>query len=75
MKALTMVPAYGRDYKSKADAELALITGKDFQIMDISCKWDGSYCNLADLKTAGYTHARVRYNNLRDVALIEVEQD
>ena len=46
---LTVIPAYGRDYKSAKDAKAAWQAGKDFQIATIGPD-DGRYCNVDDMK-------------------------
>jgi len=51
-----LTPAYGRDYKSKAEVTAALIAGKDFKTVS------GQYCTASDFK--GKT-IEVRYNKLR----------
>lgn len=74
MKKITLVPAYGRDYKSKKEIEGSLIGDLDFQISDMSSPDDGRYINLPQIKEAGFTHLNVRYAKLRKVAVIEVEK-
>ncbi|HEY1700743.1 MAG TPA: hypothetical protein VGG75_13605 [Trebonia sp.] len=66
---LTVVPAYGRDYKSKAAVLADWNAGKDFQINDMSSPDDGRYINKLD-KPAGVTLS-VRYKNLTMVTLIK----
>ena len=58
---LTLIPAYGRDYASKAKVSEAVKAGKDFIIADISSRWNGRYCNAEQLIEDGYTSVRVRY--------------
>lgn len=69
MNTITVVPAYGRDYKSKKAVIQALEGNLDFRIQDISSEYDGSYVSLGELKGSPYTHIRVRYNSIRDVML------
>lgn len=45
---LTVVPAYGRDYTSQRAVREAWESGKDFQISDMSSRYDGSYINKSD---------------------------
>lgn len=40
---MTVIPAYGRDYKSKAAAIADWQAGKDFRIMP-----SGQYCSIRD---------------------------
>lgn len=61
---LTLTPAYGRDYTSRAKALKALLDGSDFLINDISSPWDGKPCSARDL--AGQT-VKIRYDRLRKV--------
>lgn len=40
-----LIPAYGRDYKTRAEVLADWIKGKDFIIADMSSKWDGKPTN------------------------------
>jgi len=62
-----LTPAYGRDYKSRPAVLSDLAAGKDFILNDISSKWDGKPCNLADLLAAGVKRVTIRYKALRSV--------
>jgi hypothetical protein len=66
--SITLIPAYGRDYKSKRDVMKDWTDGKDFQIQDISSKWDGSYTSRRDKDKLGVV--TIRYNKLRDLHII-----
>ena len=68
MKTISLVPAYGRDYKSEKEVEEAFDKGKDFRIMDISNPWDGKYASKSELTE--YRQVRIRYNKLQDVMFI-----
>lgn len=60
MKWLTVVPAYGRDYKSKKAVQEAWDRGEDFLIRDVD---DSGYVNKDDEIPEGVIlHAR--YKNL-----------
>jgi hypothetical protein len=59
---MTVIPAYGRDYKSPKAAKADWDSGKDFLICDISCPDDGRYVNRQDL-TKGYRFG-IRYKRL-----------
>lgn len=73
MSTLHIVPAYGRDYKSKTAVESDFRGNKDFQIRDISSTDDGRYVNLADLKSDGQiSQVQIRYDKLRKVTILEV---
>lgn len=70
---ITMVPAYGRDYKSKRAVKKALQNQVDFRVQDVSSKWDGMVGNLRDLKNEGHKDLKIRYSNLRKITIIELE--
>lgn len=71
---LTVIPAYGRDYRSKAAILADWESGKDFQIADMSAGADdGRMINLADAVTAGIRQIRVRYAKLRKLAIFPVK--
>lgn len=74
MKKLSLVPAYGRDYKSKKEIEGSLVGNLDFQISDISSPDDGKYINLPQIEEAGFTHLNVRYAKLTKVHVVEVKK-
>jgi len=60
---ITVVPAYGRDYESRAEVEQAvLVDQKDFLIRDVSCRWNGAYVSARDLQSGDVLN--VRYNRL-----------
>ena len=69
---ITVVPAHGRDYKSKAEIEAAWDAGKDFTINDMSSRWDGKPINKEDAVGAGIREVNVRYQQLRKVHVIRV---
>ena len=52
---MTLVPAYGRDYKSAAAVKADWEAGKDFQIAAT-----GQYCSVRN----GIPDVWLRYNNL-----------
>ena len=67
----TLVPAYGRDYRSKKAIQADLKEGRlDFRICDVSSRWDGSYVNGQQLSADGYTSVWVRYAGLRKLAQV-----
>ena len=57
-----LIPAYGRDYTSKAKVLADFHADKDFIISDIASRWDGKSANKPDLK--GFT-IQFRYAGLR----------
>ncbi len=69
---MTLVPAYGRDYKSKKEIEADLNAGKDFILNDMSSPYDGKPINKQNLIEAGQTMVNVRYGKLRKVTIVKV---
>lgn len=72
---MTITPAYGRDYKSKAGVLGDWLAGKDFIIQP-----SVQYINRQDAETDRLHHSRitsltVRYNSLRDVRIISRKGD
>ena len=74
LNTVTLVPNRGRDYPSKARVIEHLKEGRDFIVADMSSRWDGKPCNINDLKAEGIGQARVRYDRLRKVALINITE-
>lgn len=74
MKKLSLVPAYGRDYKSKKEIEGSLVGNLDFLIADISSPDNGRYINLPQIEEAGFTHLHVRYAKLSKITVVEVKK-
>jgi len=70
---LTLIPAYGRDYKTSAEVIKAWNNGRDFQIATVSSAWHGSYANKEDAEGFTGTHCKIRFNRLRDTILINVK--
>ena len=66
---MTLIPAYGRDYKTAVAARADWEAGKDFIIADISNPWDGKPINKqqADFDLISIT---LRFNNLTNLAVI-----
>lgn len=50
MKSITLTPAYGRDYTSKAKVQAAYDLNHDFILNDITSPWDGKYINREDIE-------------------------
>ena len=61
----TLVPAYGRDYKSSKEVKADLLAGKDFR-----AEPSGQMCSIRDLPAG--TEVIVRYRNLRQVMMFKV---
>ena len=69
MSYLTLVPAYGRDYKSQKEVREAFKGGSDFQIAGYG-PHDGQYVSFSEL-SKGDT-AMIRYAKLTKVVSIRV---
>lgn len=70
---LTLVPAYGRDYKSKAAALADFDAEKDFRVCTVGHRYDGALVNKPQLVGQRVT---LRFNKLRtaiSVCVGEVE--
>jgi hypothetical protein len=50
---MTLVPAYGRDYKTAEDVLKDWLAGKDFQIQDVSWEFNGRYISIRDALEGG----------------------
>jgi hypothetical protein len=75
MTTLTLVPAYGRDYKTKAEVEADWQAGKDFRVCDSGSDFNGSYTSIRDLgtlKAAGLRWVNIRYRSLSLVHVIKL---
>lgn len=63
----TVVPAYGRDYKSKAEVLTDWKAGKDFQLQT---PFESGYCSIRDF-APGVT-VNIRYKKLSMVLPVKV---
>lgn len=70
---MTLVPASGRDYQSKAALLADFQADKDFEIADHFDKDDGRKVNCSGLIQAGVRSVNVRYKKLTQVAVIPVK--
>ncbi len=71
-RSITIGPAYGRDYTSKAKALADWDANKDFIIHDL---FTGGYVNKAqvpDLLRNGITKVLLRYNKMHMVVLLKL---
>ena len=68
---LTVVPAYGRDYKTEEEARSAFSSGVNFKIGDVGCCWDGSYTTRGELEGC-YDVVNVRYAALTEAAVVDL---
>lgn len=67
---MTLVPAYGRDYKSKKEVLAAWEAGKDFTVAGIG---GSGAINLEDARTAGLGQVTIRYKRLTMACIIRVK--
>ena len=70
---ITLIPAYGRDYRSARAVKKALQNQIDFRVQDVSSKWDGMVGNLLNIKTEGYEEVKVRYSKLKKVTIFKTK--
>lgn len=68
---LTLVPAYGRDYKTSQDLIKDWEGGKDFRIATALYK-GGSYTSIRDLQDFPGEHVKIRFNKLADFILVRI---
>jgi len=66
LNGASLTPAYGRDYKSSAEAIASLVNGKDWQIASLM-HGSGSYCGISDLAVGD--RVSLRYAKLRKQVL------
>jgi hypothetical protein len=65
----TLVPAYGRDYKSKKAVLADFEADMDFTIESIQ---GSTYCDRTTLIEAGAREVNIRYSNLRKVCVVQL---
>ncbi len=69
----TLTPAYGRDYKSRAEALEAWNSGKDFSI---NSPQGSTYCSVRDTADCPVGHKlQIRWKRLTMVAVIKRQAD
>lgn len=68
---ITLVPSYGRDYKSAKAVQADWDAGKDFTIRSYGHPDDGRQINLQDAQTTGGTF-NIRYKGLTMVKVVKV---
>lgn len=64
-QSLVLVPAYGRDYKSKKEVMAAWLAGKDFRVEPQGC-----YINLSDAQVG--MQLEIHYKKLQSLTLFRV---
>ena len=71
---ITLTPAYGRDYKSKAKALADFYNDKDFVLNDFSNPNDGRLVNRPELVDDGVEEVKLRYDRLLKVFVVKTEK-
>ena len=71
MAYVTLVPAYGRDYKNKKEVQTDWDADKDFLINDMSHPYNGKYINKPQA-SKGDT-MMIRFKQLRNVHVIKIK--
>ena len=72
MRTVTLTPAYGRDYTSKAKALSDWNGDKDFIINDIASRWDGKPTNRSQMAGSCYDKAMIRYKKNTQVFVVSL---
>lgn len=72
MRNITLVPAYGRDYKNKAEVMIDWNANKDFIIMDVFLGGAVNKEQIADLKEQGVNVLNIRFKKLQNVTVIKI---
>ena len=68
---MTLIPAYGREYKSKKEVLADWDAGKDFIVADMFSRWDGKPANRDSFKGELAT-VQIRYARLTKVCVAKV---
>jgi len=75
MKTANLTPAYGREFKSGAEVLEHYRNNGDFLLNDGTSRWYMKPINREQLLDSPYTHAQLRYNQLRNVIVINLQED
>ncbi len=67
-----LTPAFGRDYKSKAEVLAAFNAGQDFIISDFGHPSDGRPINRPQIQKDGHRQVQIRFKRLTAVAMLSV---
>lgn len=65
---ITVIPAYGRDYKSSKEAIEDWEKGKDFIICDVSNVYDGKAINI---NSKPNDRIKIRYNGNKKFTIVD----
>ena len=66
---MTIVPAYGRDYKNMKDVLKDFNSGKDFLVKDYK---RSGYTSKKELIKMGEPYVEIRYSKLRKVMVVDL---
>ena len=70
---MTLTPAYGRDYNTKAEVEADWKADKDFRIASVG-RWMGAYVNRQQLvKSGDVPSVTIRYRKLEQAVVLKVQ--
>jgi len=76
MSWIIVTPAYGRDYKSKAEVLEVFNSNKDFVVASINHQHSGRYCNKQDLeKDRNISEVEIRYSKLRKLMVVDLKDN
>ena len=67
---MIIIPAYGRDYKTKKEFESDFNDMKDFKLISFN---EESYCNKDDLLAMNIKSVKIRFNKLTKFSILEVQ--
>lgn len=69
---LTVTPAHGRDYRTKAEVVAAWEQGEDFILRDSSSRWNGLPIDKEGALRAGFTTVTLRFQKERSYAVVKL---
>lgn len=70
---ITLTPAYGHDYKSKADVVAAFDAGNDFILNDARSRWNEKPINKPQVeKTYAGQKIKLRFKKKRSLTLVQI---
>jgi hypothetical protein len=72
MRTITLIPAYGIDYTSKAKVLTDWNDNMDFKIADFGFSGYVNNEQIEQLKKDGITHLQFRYSKLTKVFILEL---
>ena len=75
MKTIVIVPAYGREYRSKRDLLKDFDAGKDFKVSDALSIYNGKPCNKWELLKGGIHKAICYYNGETSAYTIPIQPE